>query len=308
MSGDDVNADASSQEGPLTRPGLGLPPALDLSPALDLPLDFEAFYLGHQEPFHDYAEVQVGSRHVAEEVIHRAFLEILGGWSGLLRAGNLEQQAWAIVRQAVDEQLTKEDRGPAFVVSGPIAQMLHEAHAQLFREARGQLLTIESPTGLYEAIADLPPRQFEIIVLRYVLKYPADRVAWFVGLSEPAVEYHTRKAKDRLRLHMQRVRRAVEARKAKAAEEAVTVLVALRFAREQLALMQSAVYSTFADLPPRQFEVMTLRYLMGYPVRRVAWLLGLHERTVDHHIRMAKIQYPVLLELPDDQREGKGGR
>ncbi|MEV7683261.1 sigma factor-like helix-turn-helix DNA-binding protein [Streptomyces sp. NPDC088341] len=279
MSGDGVHEDASSQEGPLTRP------------ALNLPLDFEAFYLGHQEPFHDYAEVQVGNRPAAEEVIHRAFLEILGGWNDLLRAGNLEQQAWAIVRKAVDDELVKDDREPAFVLSGPIAQAL--------RRTRDTLLTAESPTVLYEAIAELPPRQFEVIVLRYVLKHPVHRVARFVGLSEPAVEYYIRKAKDRLRLRLKRVA---------AAEDAATLLVTMRFARERLGMMEHPVYSTIAELPPRQFEVVVLRYVVGYPVRRIARLMGLHERTVDHHIRKAKDQFGTLLTLPGDDREEEGGQ
>ncbi|MEV4975027.1 hypothetical protein [Streptomyces scopuliridis] len=55
-----------SRKGPLPRP------------TLNLPLEFKAFCLGHQELFHDYAEVQFGSRPTAEEVIHRVFREILG--------------------------------------------------------------------------------------------------------------------------------------------------------------------------------------------------------------------------------------
>ncbi|WP_342671243.1 hypothetical protein [Streptomyces lushanensis] len=44
---------------------------------LDLPLDFEAFYLGHQEFFHTFAELHLGSREAAEEAVHLVFLEIL---------------------------------------------------------------------------------------------------------------------------------------------------------------------------------------------------------------------------------------
>lgn len=62
-----------------------------------LPLDYEAFYLGHQEAFHDYAEISLGHRATAEEAVHRGFLEILGNWEALLADGNLEQQAWAIM-------------------------------------------------------------------------------------------------------------------------------------------------------------------------------------------------------------------
>ncbi|MFC9608019.1 sigma factor-like helix-turn-helix DNA-binding protein [Streptomyces niveus] len=269
-------------------------------PALNLPLDFEAFYLGHQEPFHDYAEVQVGSRVAAEAVIHRVFLEILVGWTDLLRAGNLEQQAWTIVRTAVDAELVKDDRDPAFVLSGPIAQAIDRTRDTLLAAA-------ENPNGLHEEIAKLPARQFEVIVLRYVLKYPADRIANFLGLGEPAVEYYIRKAKDRLRQHLKHRESVAQDDRVKAGEDAATLLVTMRYAREQLGMMNHPVHNAIAELPGRQFEVMVMRYVVGLPVRRIARLLRLHERTVDHHIRKAKERYRILLTLTDDDREKEEG-
>lgn len=165
---------------------------------LELPLDFEAFYLGHQEPFHAYAEVHFGTRAAAEEVIHEVFLEIHAGWTQLLSAGNLEQGAWAIVRRAVHDRLELEGRAPAFVINGPIAQALDKA----LTTAREKLHKMESSSGLYEAIAELPNRQFEVIVLRYVLGYPTAKVAWYVGIDERTVGHHLRRAKERLRLRL----------------------------------------------------------------------------------------------------------
>ncbi|MFF3377791.1 RNA polymerase sigma factor [Streptomyces sp. NPDC002680] len=161
---------------------------------LDLPLDFEAFYLGHQEAFHAYAEVHFGGRTAAEEVIHQVFLEIHAGWAELLSAGNLEQGAWAIVRRAVHDRLELEGRAPAFVINGPIAQAL--------AATRDRLKRMESSTGLYEAIGELPNRQFEVIVLRFILGYPTTKVAWYVGIDERTVGHHLRRAKERLRVKL----------------------------------------------------------------------------------------------------------
>ncbi|MFM9500050.1 RNA polymerase sigma factor [Streptomyces galilaeus] len=161
---------------------------------LDLPLDFEAFYLGHQEAFHAYAELHFGTRAAAEDVIHEVFVEIHAGWTQLLSAGNLEQGAWAIVRRAVHDQLEAEGRAPAFVINGPIAQAL--------AAARDRLQKMHSAAGLYEAIADLPNRQFEVIVLRYLLGYPTSKVAWFIGIDETTVGHHLRRGKERLRVQL----------------------------------------------------------------------------------------------------------
>lgn len=165
---------------------------------LELPLDFEAFYLGHHEVFHAYAEVHFGTREAAEEVIHDVFLEIHSGWSQLLSAGNLEQGAWAIVRRVVHHRLEQEGRAPAFIINGPIAQALNKALVT----ARDKLQKMESSSGLYEAIAELPDRQFEVIVLRYVLGYPTAKVAWYIGIDDRTVGHHLRRAKERLRVKL----------------------------------------------------------------------------------------------------------
>lgn len=181
-----------AQEGSSQEYGLGL--AQSMYVPLDLPIDFEAFYLGHQEAFHGYAEVHFGTRAAAEEVIHEVFLEIHAGWAELLSAGSLEQGAWAIVRRAVHDRLEAEGRAPAFIINGPIAQALATTKDRLQR--------MQSTTGLYEAIADLPNRQFEVIVLRYLLGYPTAKVAWFMGIDERTVGHHLRRGKERLRLKL----------------------------------------------------------------------------------------------------------
>ncbi|AVZ76853.1 sigma-70 family RNA polymerase sigma factor [Streptomyces lunaelactis] len=185
MNGEDVQRGDSPHHGRLTQPVRDL---------LALPLDFEAYYLGHQELFHNYAELHLGSRRAAEDAVHGVFLTILTSWDELLQAGNLEQRAWAIVRRTVSRRLEAEGRPPAFVINGAIARVL--------RAARDKLSVMESRRGLYEAIAALPSRQFDVIVLRYLLGYPTSRIAWFMGLNERTVDYHGRKGKERLRVQL----------------------------------------------------------------------------------------------------------
>ncbi|MEV6591176.1 RNA polymerase sigma factor [Streptomyces acidicola] len=187
-----MSHDDALEGDPPSEYGLGLSQSMFVP--LDLPLDFEAFYLGHQTAFHAYAEVHFGTRAAAEEVIHEVFLEIHAGWTELLSAGNLEQGAWTIVRRAVHDRLELEGRAPAFVINGPIAQAL--------AATRDKLQKMESTSGLYEAIAELPNRQFEVIVLRYLLGYPTAKVAWFVGIDERTVGHHLRRGKERLRIKL----------------------------------------------------------------------------------------------------------
>ncbi|MEU8851926.1 sigma-70 family RNA polymerase sigma factor [Streptomyces sp. NPDC048564] len=185
MANGDVSIDVSPQGGGHSR-HVQDPP--------DLPLDFEAFYLGHQEFFHDFAEIHLGSRRTAEQVVHQVFLEILGGWDGLLQQGDLEQQTLAVLHRGVTRRLEGEGRPPAFLINGPIAKNLEAV--------RSQLELNSTAGGLYEAILELPTRQFTVIVLRHLLGYPTKRIARYMGLDTRTVDYHGRKGKERLRIRL----------------------------------------------------------------------------------------------------------
>ncbi|GGZ03585.1 sigma-70 family RNA polymerase sigma factor [Streptomyces poonensis] len=185
MGNGDVSTDVSPQDGGHGRP-VQAPP--------ELPLDFEGFYLGHQEFFHDFAEIHLGSRRTAEDVVHLVFLEILGGWDALLQQGDLEQQTLAVLHRGVTRRLKQDGRPPAFLINGPIAKDLAAIRSRL--EITG------SANGLYEAILELPTRQFTVIVLRHMLGYPTKRIARYMGLDPRTVDYHGRKAKERLRIRL----------------------------------------------------------------------------------------------------------
>ncbi|MER7967752.1 sigma-70 family RNA polymerase sigma factor [Streptomyces sp. NPDC096080] len=154
-----------------------------------LPLDFEAFYLGHQEAFHAYAEAHFGTHETAQEIVHTAFLEILAAWPELLTSESLEQNAWTIVRRVVRDRLELK-----LATKNPIAHVL--------TDARNKLRMLESRSGLYEAIAELPNRQFEVIVLRYLIGYPTSKVSWYLGIDERTVGHHLRRGKERLRVKL----------------------------------------------------------------------------------------------------------
>ncbi|MGW5505984.1 sigma-70 family RNA polymerase sigma factor [Streptomyces sp. WAC06128] len=185
MGNGDVSTGVSPQDGGHGQP-VQAPP--------DLPLDFEAFYLGHQEFFHDFAEIHLGTRRAAEQVVHEVFLEILSGWDSLLQQGDLEQQTLAVLHRGVTRRLAQDGRPPAFLINGPIALNL--------QAVRNELELHQAAGGLYEAILELPTRQFTVIALRYLLGYPTKRIARFMGLDTRTVDYHGRKGKERLRIRL----------------------------------------------------------------------------------------------------------
>lgn len=139
---------------------------------LQLPLDFEAHYLTNQELFHDFALKILLTNDRAEEAVHRAYVEIRAQWDTLLTEPDLQAQTWQILSRTIIDEL----------IDG----------------CRQELAARDSGIGLYPALAKLPPRQFDAIVLRFIGKYDTKDIAWYMGLTPSTVTHHIRKAQERL--------------------------------------------------------------------------------------------------------------
>ncbi|MFJ3658404.1 RNA polymerase sigma factor [Streptomyces nigra] len=163
-----MTEDLRAEDGRSPVAGVGA----DAGAVLALPLEFEALYVANQEAWHEYALFYLGTNDAAEEAVHRAFLEILHHWGALLEERNLQQQAWAILRRVVLSQALDGFRRKLSLLRGDI--------------------------GLFRAMCSLPPRQFDAIVLRHVLMCDTGRISWYMGVSASTVDYHCRKAKERL--------------------------------------------------------------------------------------------------------------
>ncbi|MFJ8982949.1 RNA polymerase sigma factor [Streptomyces sp. NPDC102282] len=149
-----------------------------------LSLNYQALYLADQEAFHDYAVVVLDDDEAAEEAVHTAMLRVQDNWDELLVESNMQQQVWAIMRQTVEEyRQDREDRA---------------AIAQGLDHYRQGLNRLNSEQGVFEALAALPPQQFDAVVLRYILRYKPQRIGWYMGIREQTVAYHCRQGKQRL--------------------------------------------------------------------------------------------------------------
>ncbi|MFE5326118.1 RNA polymerase sigma factor [Embleya sp. NPDC056575] len=154
-----------------------------------LALSFEAFHDVRSRPWHEYAHLELGGRRAAEEAVRAAFRELRDAWPRVLESPSVEAHAWALLKEHVARRRSR-GRGRKTVLVQTAAFMLAQGRPWL-----EELGALEHSIGLYTAIARLPERQYDVVMLRYVLEYPDDKVAHLTGMPRATVRSNVRWAK-----------------------------------------------------------------------------------------------------------------
>jgi RNA polymerase sigma-70 factor (ECF subfamily) len=168
------------------------------APDFALPIEFEAFYLAHSDTYLDYAEIEVGDSGTAWEVAHEVFAYVLVTWDDMLAEPNFMESAWDVLRAAVAYEKRRHDRpggaagAPSFFWKMTFGHAMVRSREELGRE----------PDELRRAIAQLPPRQFDVIVLKHFMERSREDIAWLLGIKPVTVDHHHRQAQANLRVRM----------------------------------------------------------------------------------------------------------
>ncbi len=164
-------------------------------PSRRLPVTFDAFHEYHHKLWLRYAHTQVGTRAAAQSVVEDACADLLEHWDHALEQDSVPQFAWTLLKEHLRKWL--DSRGLQPVLVGTAA--FHAAIRKLLvHEMRDEFAVLESELGLYQAIAELPDRQYDVIVVRYVLGHEVEEVAHYLGITAATVRSHVRHAKRRL--------------------------------------------------------------------------------------------------------------
>ncbi|WP_223290998.1 sigma-70 family RNA polymerase sigma factor [Streptomyces avicenniae] len=148
-----------------------------------MPAAFWAFHERYYPVYLSYAELQLGERRRAVDLVDRVFVHLARHWPMLMREESPEATAWAMMKSAVEERLIFEGRRHTM----PATAAFQQVSRRVLDDFRAELSVLESALGLYAAIAELPERQFDVVVLQYVLGYPAARTAEIMGIAEVTV-------------------------------------------------------------------------------------------------------------------------
>ncbi|MDH6115022.1 RNA polymerase sigma factor (sigma-70 family) [Kitasatospora sp. MAP12-15] len=156
---------------------------------------FSAFHEYHHKLWLRYAHTQVGHRAAALTVVEDACSYLLEHWEHALEQESVPEYAWTVLKEHVQGWLDERGLHPVLVGTAAFRSAIGKL---LIHELRDQFTLLESELGLYNAIAALPDRQYDVIVVRYVLGYPDEEVAQYLGIGAATVRSHVRHAKRRL--------------------------------------------------------------------------------------------------------------
>ncbi|MDT0347141.1 sigma-70 family RNA polymerase sigma factor [Streptomyces litchfieldiae] len=156
-----------------------------------LPTAFWAFHEQYYRTYKGYAELMLGDPHAASRLVHRVMMDLAVNWNRLMQEESPGATAWAILKISVAQELDARDSEPALTEIAAFRRALLDPYREKFA-------ALESGLGLYAAIARLPERQYDVIVLQYVLQLPPHRVASIMGVRLTTVRSHRRMARAKL--------------------------------------------------------------------------------------------------------------
>lgn len=173
----------------MTRETAG--PRFGAASSAALPVDFAAFHQMHRRAYIAWAGTYLNNRADAEEAVDWAFEQLLVAWPEVLSKENPAAYAWRVMKHRT------VDTGRA---CGRRAALVESAfRTAAVREAVDPIGRLEESLSLWQAIAALPDRQQDVMVLRYGHGYSAAEVAEHMGITPAGVRSTARHAKRRLR-------------------------------------------------------------------------------------------------------------
>ena len=169
-------------EAPATGQSVGQNPSLDSAPVVELITGIETIYRNDLARLVGLAEWIVGSRMIAEEIVHDSFARIVE------RPPRLDDPTAlsAYVRTTVVNGCRSKVR----------RVVLERKHAKAVAEIHEDP---ERPNEhIRRAIGELPMRQRQVVVLRFYEDLTVDQIASMLSISSGSVKTHLHRATQRL--------------------------------------------------------------------------------------------------------------
>ena len=167
----------------------------------DADREVTALYLTHYRPLVRMAALLVQDLAAAEEIVQDSFVAVHAAWRRLPDA----EHALSYLRRSVVDRSRAELRRHVVVdkLAPRLAPDLPGGHGEASIEVER--------SAFISALWTLPPREREVVVLRYFADLPETQVASATGISETAVQAYTSRAMSALRAELRKDGSATEA-------------------------------------------------------------------------------------------------
>jgi len=144
-----------------------------------------ALYAEHALGLIRLAQVMLGDRAAAEDVVHDAFYGLCRRWAYLTDPAKAQAYLRSSVLNGCRSALRRQIRQPDIAIVGSDALGALSALSALSADA--PLLAREDRRAVMAALRRLPDRQREALVLRYYLELPDAEIARAMGIGESTV-------------------------------------------------------------------------------------------------------------------------
>jgi RNA polymerase sigma factor (sigma-70 family) len=165
--------------------------------SVGLPIDWAATLAEHDRWLRTVVFARLGERQAVEEVMQEVALAAVAQQAPLNERGRVGAWLYKLaVRQAL---LYRRRRGRQRRLLGCYAEKVGDPGVSLSWDPLDRLLRKERRALVREALQRLPPRDAEILLLKYTEDWSYQELAAHLGVSESAVEARLHRARGRLR-------------------------------------------------------------------------------------------------------------
>ncbi len=161
------------------------------------PIDWASTLLGHERWLRTVVAARLGERQAVDEVLQEVSLAAIGTKAVI----DPERVSGWLYRLAIRKTLLyRRGRGRHHKLVGRYADRIRVRDRDQGRpDPLGWLLLDERLALVRQAMARLPPRDAEILLLKYTENWSCRDLAEHLGQTEPAIESRLHRARQRLR-------------------------------------------------------------------------------------------------------------
>ncbi|MBD0670475.1 RNA polymerase sigma factor [Streptomyces sp. CBMA156] len=144
-------------------------------------LSYRPFCDSHEATWRGLARARLHDQELVDQAVRSIRRELRRNWVCVLSQPDIEAHAWMIAKRCIaDRELSSGQAPPRAVVADWIVAI---RRAQV--QARISLENLDNGyEELYAAILRLPERQYDMIVLRYMLDIDYRMIAVYLGITE----------------------------------------------------------------------------------------------------------------------------